>query len=583
MNRRSVAGVFLLALLVHLASIFEQRELPGFSSPLVDAYTYDRTAREIAESGPRALGLPYYQPPLYPLLLGATYAVTGGSHLAPRVLQAIGGALTAALVFLLAGRWKGPRVAWVASMLFALYGPVLYLETKLLPPSLLLLLNGAALLLLLEADERPSGRGRPWIAGLLLGLSAIARPTSLLLAAGALVWWVRGAGAARRKIAAIFGAAVLVPVLPVTVANVVGGGELILVSWNGGINFYLGNGENSESLTAIQPGHAWDALQLEPRRAGVESHAAESGFWFRRGLREAVADPLAWTVNLGRKTIRLLDARETPRNTDYEDERRDSRILSLPLPGFGLVAPLAFLGFVARGSRSRTRALLGWALAAVALENLLFFVTGRYRVAAVPALCVLAGAGVDAALRERVRAFSGPALASAVAFAALVHVDLLGERAIDEARAELNRGIALRRLGLDASASRHFQNALVRAPDDPDVHRAAGELALADGRPEIALGHFARAAELAPGYLRALLGQAQCLERLGRGSEAEPVYREALAADPWSAAVRLNYGVHLALAGRTEEARRMFEEGIALGGPERERLLLNLRRLEAGS
>jgi Flp pilus assembly protein TadD len=49
-------------------------------------------------------------------------------------------------------------------------------------------------------------------------------------------------------------------------------------------------------------------------------------------------------------------------------------------------------------------------------------------------------------------------------------------------------------------------------------------------------------------------------------------------ADPWSADVRLNYGVWLAKAGRLDEARVQFEEGARLA-PRDERFRRNLERL----
>ena len=296
-NMRRRADLWILLLLAAALRVAFVADLSGqvvFSSPLVDARTYDDSARAVAAHGPGAIATPYYQPPLYPLLLGAVYASTGGSYLAPRILQSLLGLLTALLVAHLAARGGRRRAGWLAGALFAAYGPVLYFEGELLPSALLLASTTAAVWLLLEADDVPRPARGLVAAGLLLGIASAARPTGFLFAAGAAAWWAwrRRAAARRGWQLAWLAAAVAIPVLPFTIANLVRGGEPVLVSWNGGINFYLGNGTNPDSLTAIQPGYAWSRLQVEPFRDGVYgSRRAESSYWVHRALEDMAADP----------------------------------------------------------------------------------------------------------------------------------------------------------------------------------------------------------------------------------------------------------------------------------------------------
>ena len=288
--------------------------------------------------------------------------------------------------------------------------------------------------------------------------------------------------------------------------------------------------------------------------------------------------------------LRLIDARETPRNTDYEDFRRDSSVLTLPLPGFGLVAPLALLGwmiaFAPRGpAPRRLRSLLGVLLATVALQCLTFFVADRYRLEAVPALCILAGAGVDEAVRRRGRV--GVAATLACLGAALaVNAGLPGPRPIDETRAAIHRAVALRERGLNESATRKLMEALRHDPGDVDAHRLLGEQYLERHEPNRALEEFDLALTGAPDYVEALLAKAELLEALGRAAEAEPAYRRALAADPYSVRVRLLFGVFLAKrGGRLDEAREQFEAGLRIDptNPDLTADLGNLDRLSGGS
>jgi 4-amino-4-deoxy-L-arabinose transferase-like glycosyltransferase len=171
--------LFILALALRLAYVADNRDSVTFASPLVDAWTYDQEARSVAAHGLGAIEVPFYQPPVYPLLLAAVYTATGGSYLAPRLLQALLGALTVLLVAWIAGRAGGRRAAWIAGGLLAAYGPVIYFEGELLPPALLLALIAGALALLPLAGDAPRRTSRIAAAGLLLGVATAARPTTL--------------------------------------------------------------------------------------------------------------------------------------------------------------------------------------------------------------------------------------------------------------------------------------------------------------------------------------------------------------------------------------------------------------------
>ena len=574
--------VFAIAFAIRLAAIHEIYDTPTFRSPLVDAYAYDQSARAIAKDGPGALEVPYYQPPLYPMLLGALYRATGGSYTAPRIANALCGAATASCVYILGSALFTPGAGIAGAAFFALNGPVLYFEGELLPVAFLLFTQTLALVLAMYAGR--SKKPAPWLAaaGLAVGLATAARPTGLLLGIAIAGWWIAGATKSRWRALLAAAACVALPVLPFTVANS-RTGEAVLVSWNGGINFYLGNGAHADSLTAIQPGADWERLQRAPRQAGVTSHAAESNYWVQRAWHEMKEDPASWMSAFARKVDRLFDARETPRNTDWEAFRPSSKILSLPLPTFAITAPLAFFACARGIGNRRVRTLLFLSLACVAFQSLVFFVADRYRTEAAPALCVLAGAAVLDVLhrfRDPGRKLL-PALIATALFTGFVWIDFLGERPVNETREAINRGVALRRLDRTLEAKLEFEKAVRISPRDPDAHRWLGEIALGEKRWSDAWNHFERSLDAAPDYVRPLLGEAQILEKTGRGAQAESLYQRAFRADPWSPDVHLNYGVWLAVQGRKEEAQRMFEEGLRLS-PGDARFQRNLQRLRAG-
>jgi tetratricopeptide (TPR) repeat protein len=99
-----------------------------------------------------------------------------------------------------------------------------------------------------------------------------------------------------------------------------------------------------------------------------------------------------------------------------------SWVLSLPLPGFGVIAPLALAGIALSAARWRRLAPLYGIVGVYFASGVLFVALSRYRVPVVPLLAVFAGAAVSslfefARARDARRLAVGAALVAAAAFA----------------------------------------------------------------------------------------------------------------------------------------------------------------------
>ena len=98
------AGVFLLALAVRFLYLWEISSSAGFSYPLIDAHRYFSTALSVASGDLVAGRLSYWQPPLYPYLLGLGVAIFGPNHMVLRLGQFVLGAFNCVLVCLMGRR-----------------------------------------------------------------------------------------------------------------------------------------------------------------------------------------------------------------------------------------------------------------------------------------------------------------------------------------------------------------------------------------------------------------------------------------------------------------------------------------------
>src|SRR6185503_13811268 len=91
------AAVFGIALAIRLVHVWAIRRAPFFTLLMGDSHGYDVWAQQIA-SGDWIGSEVFYQAPLYPYFLGTLYATAGRDLLLSRVLQAVVGACSCALL-----------------------------------------------------------------------------------------------------------------------------------------------------------------------------------------------------------------------------------------------------------------------------------------------------------------------------------------------------------------------------------------------------------------------------------------------------------------------------------------------------
>ena len=573
-----VVAVFALALSARLYYLHEIRASPLFTAPVVDARTYTEEAHYLSDVSFAGRSAPFWQPPLYPVLLGVLFALAGDDLYLPRLIQAVLGALICVLICLLGDRVFGAKIGLGAGVAAALYGPLIYFGGELLPTLLACCLN--LLVLLLVIGE--GGWVRWLAAGVLLGLSALAVANVLLFAPvllGYLYWRQRRL---RSPAFLLLGCALVIA--PVAYRNWAVGGDLVLISHNAGINFYIGNNADYEQTTRIRPGRDWaELVEMPERRAGIELPSAKSRYFFAQSWQYMTSEPLDFLGLLAYKGYLFLRGDEIPRNRDLYFARNDSSLLSILLwkkglafP-FGLVAPLALLGLFAflRTSESPEGRLLALFAACYALSVVLFFVTGRYRLPAVPVLLLFAAYGMRV-LWQR----PWPAL---VAVAALLIFCNVATGAMDRegnAHEHYYLGHAYEKRDMPAHAARHYRRAIDR---DPTFAEPLLALAALHGEAE----RYGKAIDLYRHYLktqpkdvdvRFLLGHTALLAR--RYDEAAAAYSEVAATRPNWAAAHGGLGYALLMADQPQRAARAYSRTLELN-PDSTLVRYQLARLYA--
>jgi tetratricopeptide (TPR) repeat protein len=577
--------IFAVAFILRAVYTYQVRYTPFFQTLGLDAKFYDRWARDIA-AGTDSTGA-FFMTPLYSYFLAVIYRLFGRDLLLVRLIQAGLGSFTAVLTYALGRELFDRRVGILSGLVVATYGALIFYDCSVLLTPLLVFLNVSAVYLLLKADTT-SRPGHYLAAGAVLGMAAIGRAAALLSAAVAILWtWLSPIGAApgdrgvrssagdgrraalRAAVLVLIG--IVVVVAPVTIRNYVVAGDFVPITSNGGINFYIGNGDAAnggyvrpEGLDIVSDP---DGRTIAEKALGRPLRPSQvSGYWFGRAWSDIVSNPGRWAKLMVRKAVFAISSYELPQLENYYFQRRFSGLLRLPLPGFALVAPLGLvgLGMTFRRRRARLAALY---LCAYLFSIVLFFVVARYRLPIVPLLTVLACFAVFELIGRVRRKEYASLVAPVVAFVVLtfvVNANLYGvNREAGFAQPHYRLGIIYAERGDLPAAIDEFRTSIRFDPSYPKSYLNLGAVLMQSHQEDEARRAFEDAIRLDPGYGVARVNLAMLLEDAGEYDAALAQIDTVLAGDPANARALKERGIVLYKAGRDpEEAEHWLREAL---------------------
>lgn len=285
----------------------------GFSTAsFADAPAYLRAAQSLADTGRYPLRTdPYYfRPPGYSAFLTVITLGHPSRIAVAKVANAALGASAAWLLAVLAARlFRRRDVALAAGLAAALDPSLVFVSSDVQTEPLFLALLLAAGFLFLVCVDRPSSNFGV-LAGLLLGLAVLTRPSALALTPLLLAPLLdrRYPLRARSHLAASAALGIALGLLPWVIRNAVVYRDFILVSDVGGLNTWIGNGEEMRrfyDLRTLEDYERWAAENDRVTRAriagleaaGLATPAAVSRALLRETFSDMAARP-AWHLEL---------------------------------------------------------------------------------------------------------------------------------------------------------------------------------------------------------------------------------------------------------------------------------------------
>ena len=424
-NNLGIIWILCGALLLKIIYLVIYSGMPDWDMLTVDNYYHFNWAKDIA-SGNVFGDTTYFRAPFYIYCLAAVFSVFGASLTAARLFGLLIGLSSLILTFLTGKKLFGERTGLIATAIQSVYPIVIYFESELLlDPLFMLLLQLSVYFLVLWYKEQ---RLSSFICmSLSLGLASITRPTALLFLPIVIIFiylsntlWGQ-----RVKLITAFVILVALIILPITIRNYFTGGEAVLISSQGGINFYIGNHQLSDGVTAAMPeplGHNWKIDDIEylaksEMKAELNSGAL-SDFWYQKTFEEIFERPLQWSGLFLKKLYYNFSNREISNNRNLTYFFSQHPILKFNFLSFAIVFALSVLAIVTGYKSHWGVRLLLILIVFYAVAVALFFFSSRFRLPLWPFYIILSAVGIESLiglLRSSYRSYILPVAAAVIA------------------------------------------------------------------------------------------------------------------------------------------------------------------------
>jgi len=321
-----------------------------------------------------------FMPPFYPFLLaGMMILFPDNALLMTRLLQALISTGSCFLIYELGVEMFNKReVGLLAALGAAIYPPFVGGAVEINTVTFEVLLLALTVYFLLRGKEEQTGKNQVG-AGLSLGLAALTRATALAVLPVIFVWlWLRSENSIWSEAIRPFTLVLLVVflvILPWTVRNYLVHRELILISSNGGLNFWIGNNEKATGEYAFP-----SSIDLELfTRSLALSEAQRDQLYYREALEFIRRYPAKFVGLLGRKALYFWSFRPHIGSNYPEAGQAFAIGRTLYILSSILLLPMAALGISLSLPRWRELLLAYGVIASQMLVCMLYFVGTRFR------------------------------------------------------------------------------------------------------------------------------------------------------------------------------------------------------------
>ena len=553
-NRKFILIIFGLSVILRMIYLWQYHGTEYWGNLTVDANFHLQWAQSIANGNFWGNEV-FFRAPFYPYLLALFHLLTSGNLLGIIILQNIIGLASFLLVYKLADNVCGRIPARISAIIYLLSFDFIFFESELLLDFLLVFFLPLIFLNIFKADK--SGRKIFWlISGILLGLSAATRPTTLILLAIVPLFFLRY----RSKLFSprnwlismlLFAAGTFAILLPIGFRNAVVGGEFSLIPSQGGINFYIGNNPTASGWSAAMPeplGAFWqyaDCRQIAENETGkILKPSQVSNYWLKKGLSFWSSTPgraLGLTV---RKAGLLVSSKDLSNNRNLAQFKKRVPVSHIFIVKWWLLIPFGILGIIVSLRKDFKARLLFIFMLVYSLVLILFFITSRFRLPLMPFWIIFAGQGIYYAYHMFKSRDVKKLILIGLLFIAGFFISFHDFYKIDFSNPQqelYTQGNRLLSSGNYDLAIRSYRELLQRNPNFPQAAMNIGAAYVRLGQLDSAKIYYLQELRVNPDSALTLSSLAEIYRLQGNSTTAYQFAKSALQAKPYFTEILINY------------------------------------------
>ncbi|MBN2572650.1 MAG: glycosyltransferase family 39 protein [Ignavibacteriales bacterium] len=391
--------ILFVGLVLRLIYVLEINNTPFANNLFSDAKIYNEWAKSIVSTNDWVGKDVFFMAPIYPYFLAIIYKVFGQSILFIQLLQVIISTFSILLIYICAKKLFLEKVALISAAISSVYSVFVFYSGAILSETLQLFFFCLFIYYIIKSSE--SNKLKHWfIAGIFAGISILFRGNFLFISFLIVLYIIFSENVkgflnkikSTYKRILIFTAGILLIIFPVTLRNYLVGDEFVLLTSNGGINFYLGNNPNSQGVFITPQEFDFHndlaGQKYAQKILGRNLTASEtSSFWFNKGIEFITNNPGNAATLYLKKIFLFFGPNENPQsfvmNKDFFADNY-STILRFLIVDFNLISFLALFGLFLSWSRRKELKYFYLIFFGYALSTIIFFVNGRFRLALIP-------------------------------------------------------------------------------------------------------------------------------------------------------------------------------------------------------
>ena len=336
-------------------------------------------------------------------------------------------------------------------------------------------------------------------------------------------------------------------ILPVTVRNLLVGRDATLIASSGGINFYIGNNEHADGLSATLPPPLTNDWRITDIKYAAESATGRemtpseiSSFYYEFGWNWILNNKLDFIKLYLKKLYYSLNNFEISNNRNLIYEFSNNGLLSILPISFWLIIGLTVLGLFAPAdspNRKRLKIFLIMFPLLYILTISFYFINARFRLPILPLLFILAASGAIWLYNNIKTGQNLPKTAIALLMGIIVSAfsltNLYHHDSGDISGGLFNRANNYFAAGDLPTAADYYRRVLSNRPDYPEAALNLGALFLKTGRVDSARIYFEREYRLYPDNPRILANLASLQYLDGNHDSAIVLADRAIALRPY--------------------------------------------------